>query len=421
MPVNISGNGSITGLTDLAEPTEINSGSNDLVLKAHGAESLKCTSTENIFDKKINVNGDVQMASLNSGQFAGFRNKIINGAMQVAQRGVQETGVTTAGYYTCDRWNASVSGLGTWTVDQSTDAPNGFSNSLKLTCTTADASPAANDRIWVDYNMEGQNLQDLQFGSAGAKEITASFWVKSNKTGTATVNLFQPDNTNKQYSTSYTINASNTWEYKTITVPGDTAGSIDNDNGLGLQLEWVLNSGSTYTGGSGSSSWGSFDNANRNFANLGVGGAVSDYFAITGVQLEVSPVATPFEHRPYGTEFALCQRYFQKYESVEFIGLPMNGRGTGSSTVDALYQLRTPMRTTPTGTYTGALSGFRATRVDTAANLTPTAVVVSGLNVAPYQYVKIAGTVSSITAGQACVMTSTTNGGNFAFEVDAEL
>ena len=102
MPVNISGNGSITGLTDLAEPTEINSGSNDLVLKAHGAESLKCTSTETIFDKKINVDGDVQTTSLNGGQLAGFRNKLINGSMGIYQRGT--TGPATAGFQTADRW-----------------------------------------------------------------------------------------------------------------------------------------------------------------------------------------------------------------------------------------------------------------------------------------------------------------------------
>jgi hypothetical protein len=257
------------------------------------------------------VLGATQVASLNGGQLAGLRNKIINGAMQVAQRAVQETGVTIDGYYTCDRFFLNINNLGTWTVEQSTDAPAGFANSLKITCTTPDAVPATNERIWLDQNIEGYNLQDLQFGSSGAKALTVSFWVKSNKTGAASLNLFQTDNTNKQYSTSYTINASNTWEYKTITVPGDTAGNIDSDNGLGLQLEWVLNSGSTYTGGSGSSSWGSFNNANRNFANLGIGGAVSDYFAITGVQLEASPVATPFEQRPIATELALCQRYYQ--------------------------------------------------------------------------------------------------------------
>ena len=240
------------------------------------------------------------------------RNLIINGAMQVAQRGTQVTGVTTPGYRTCDRFYHSVSNLGTWTVDQSTDAPNGFSNSFKLTCTTADASPAAADWCFLFHRIEAQNLQHLAFGTADAKSMTLSFWVKSNKTGAASLDLLQFDNSTKMVSKSYTINSADTWEYKTISIPADTAGLIDNDNGYGLQIEWWLNSGTDWSSGSLQSTWSTYDATHRNVSNLGVGGAINDYFAITGVQLEVGEVATPFEHESFGQTLAKCQRYYEK-------------------------------------------------------------------------------------------------------------
>jgi len=241
------------------------------------------------------------------------KNLIINGAMQIAQRGTQSTGITTTGFRTVDRFRTSLSSLGTWTEDQSTDAPSGFSNSFKLTCTTADASPAAGDVAYIRYMFEGFELQNLAYGTSSAKPMTLSFWVKSNKTGSASVQLLQNDNSSKNISPSYAINSANTWEYKTISIPADTAGNIDNDNGPAVSLIWWLNSGSTYSSGSTQTSWSTYSAADSNAANLGVGGATSDYIAITGVQLEVGSVATEFERRPYGTELQLCQRYYQRY------------------------------------------------------------------------------------------------------------
>ena len=240
----------------------------------------------------------------------GNRNLIINGAMQVAQRGTQVTGVSTSGYLTVDRFKINFSSLGTWTIDQATDAPAGFTKSFKATCTTADASPAASDGVAMVYQFEAQDLQLLDFGASGAKSITLSFWVKSNKTGTATFAVFQLDNSNKLVSFEYSISSADTWEQKTITIPGDTAGVINDDNGAGLQFEWWFNSGSNYSSGSHQATWTTFAQGDRNPSNLGVGGATSDYFAITGVQLEVGEVATPFEHRSYSDELARCQRYY---------------------------------------------------------------------------------------------------------------
>jgi len=239
------------------------------------------------------------------------RNLIINGAMQVAQRGTQVTGVSTSGYRTVDRFKINFTSLGTWTIDQATDAPAGFTKSFKATCTTADASPAASDSALMVYQPEAQDLQLLDFGASGAKSITLSFWVKSNKTGAATIAVLQTDNSNKLVSFAYSISSANTWEQKTITIPGDTAGVINDDNGGGLQFEWWLNSGSDNTAGSHRATWTTFAQGDRNPSNLGVGGATSDYFAITGVQLEVGSVATPFEHRTYGDELTRCERYFE--------------------------------------------------------------------------------------------------------------
>jgi hypothetical protein len=242
---------------------------------------------------------------------AGRRNLIINGAMQVAQRGTQSTGVTGVGYQTVDRFKHWIGSLGTWTIDQSTDAPNNFSNSLKLTCTTADASPTGSDYHILTHYIESQNIQGHGFGTSDAKPFTLSFWVKSNKTGAATVDILQMDNSDRQFSPSYTINSADTWEYKTVTIPADASGVINSDNGGGLSIHFWLNSGGNYSSGTNKTVWGSYLAADRNASNLGVGGAVNDYFAITGVQLEVGSVATPFEHRSYGEELALCKRYYE--------------------------------------------------------------------------------------------------------------
>ena len=241
------------------------------------------------------------------------RNLIINGAMQVAQRNTQVTGITTAGYRTCDRMYTHFGSLGTWTADQSTDAPNGFSNSFKLTCTASEASPGTGDLALASYWVEAQDLQCLGYGTSGAKTSVISFWVKSNKTGDASFNVRQLDNSNKNFSSAYTINSADTWEQKTIVIPADTSGVINNDNGGGFALEWFINSGSNYTSGSHSSTYTTFSHTNRNPSNLGVGGATSDYWAITGLQLEVGSVATPFEHRSYGEELARCQRYYYRH------------------------------------------------------------------------------------------------------------
>jgi len=239
------------------------------------------------------------------------RNLVINGAMQVAQRGTSSSSLTSGNNFILDRWRTYIQDIGTYTISQASDAPTGFRYSYKVDCTTADASPSAADDMTFYCNFEGQDFQHLKKGTASAESVTLSFWVKSNKTTTGQVNFRDQDNS-RMISGTYTINSADTWEYKTITFVGDTSGVLDNDNAASIQLQWYLDSGSNFTSGSINSSWGSDTAANRNVNNFGLASSTDNYWQITGVQLEVGSVATPFEHRSYGDELARCQRYYGK-------------------------------------------------------------------------------------------------------------
>ncbi len=170
-----------------------------------------------------------------------FRNILINGDMSQSQRSTSVSSITGSGYNTVDRWHIVLSGLGTWTQSQSTDVPTGqgFAKSLKMDCTTADASPGSGDFLFLNQKVEGQNIQYLKKGTSSAESTTLSFWVKSNKTGTYICELDDNDNT-RNINKSYTINSANTWEKKTITYAGDTTGAFGNDNGNSLQVMWWL-------------------------------------------------------------------------------------------------------------------------------------------------------------------------------------
>lgn len=271
------------------------------------------------------------------------RNLFINGSMQVAQRGTSKTGLTGTSIPTCDRMNWVLNTAGTWTVSQESDGPKGFTKSFKALCTTADASPAAGDYAILQYKVEAQDVQHLNYGTSDALQMTVSFWVKSNKTGNASFAILQTDNSYRQMGNSYTINAANTWEYKTISIPADTSGVINDDNGEGFLIEWWSNSGSTFTGGSHSTTWEANTDADRNASNIGVGQAVNDYWQITGIQLEVGEKATPFEHRSYGDELARCQRYFYAYE---LLGVTLVGGNTALCNGSVYFPVE--MRAAPT-------------------------------------------------------------------------
>jgi hypothetical protein len=280
-------------------------------------------------------------------QFA-HRNLIINGDMQIHQRGTSASSLTTTGYRTADRWQFQITTQGTWTMSVENDAPtgSGFRKSTKVLCTTADASPAAGDVVLLSQTIEGQNLQQIKKGTAAAEQLTVSFWVKSNVTGTYIFEIYDADNT-RAISKSYTISASGVWEYKTITIPADTTGAFDNDNDASVFIQWFLGAGSNLTSGTlNSSSWVSPTTANRVVGQVNLASAISNYWQITGVQLEVGDTATPFEFKSVDAELAQCQRYFWK-------GYVAGGGVFGGSGQYPIASVSYPvkMRTAPTWTF----------------------------------------------------------------------
>ena len=244
------------------------------------------------------------------------RNLVINGAMQVAQRSSSVASITAGGYNTADRWRTLLNTQGTWTQSVENDAPtgSGFRKSLKMLCTTADASPAVGDYVAIDSLFEGQNLQHIKKGTAAAEQLTVSFWVKSNVTGTYIFNIDDTDN-NRSVSKSYTVNASGTWEYKTITFPADTTGVLNNDNARSLDIRFYLGAGSNLTSGTLATTWQSSTAANTAVGQVNLASATNNYWQITGIQLEVGDVATPFEFKSFAQDLEECLRYYWRSES----------------------------------------------------------------------------------------------------------
>ena len=285
------------------------------------------------------------------------KNRIINGNMMIDQRnaGASVTIGAATATYTIDRWLAYGNSASAISVQQSTTAPTGFSNSMLVTSLAA-TSVGSTDTYWVRQYIEGYNVADLSWGTANAKTITVSFWVRSSLTGTFGGALRNAA-ANRSYPFTYTISVANTFEYKTITIAGDTSGTWVTTNGTGLTIMWGLGVGATYSGTAGSWAGANYNSATGATSVVGTNGAT---FYITGVQLEAGSSATEFEHRPYGTELQLCQRYF---ESTAPIGIaPANGvaysdrlimcaYATGSCALTGRFLI--PKRAAPTITYYG--------------------------------------------------------------------
>ena len=293
------------------------------------------------------------------------KNLIHNGAMTVAQRGTSEAAVfgSASGYgawpdgFRSERASGSESGRATFSQDSS--GPAGFANCLKVLETTSDASPSAGDYYRVTTRIEAQNLQRLAYGNAAAKSITLSFYVFCNLTGAFTVTFGQNDTT-RMYSTTYTVDSADTWEKKTITIPGDASGVINDDNGIGLEIGFFLGGGSNFTGGT----QGSWASNNNNMIGAGmtnnVLGSSSGDWRITGLQLEVGSVATDFEHEDYNTTYKKCRRYLRTY--VQNANNRKNfafGHGYNSTRAWFVYKPDTPMRTTISASYVGTAADIR--------------------------------------------------------------
>ena len=278
----------------------------------------------------------------------GTKNLIINGNMQIAQRGTSTSGITSSGYYTVDRFDVGGTTWGTFTQSQDTDVPTGqgFANSIKFLWTTANASLSSNSFLQMHQSIEGQMLQQIKKGTSNAESLTISFWVKSNKTGTYIVQLYDIDNT-RMISKSYIINSADTWEKKTITCDGDTTGALDNDNGRSLDLIFALCAGTDQSSGTLQTTWGTAVTANRFVGQVNLADAINNYWQVTGIQLELGENATPFEHRMYSQELAMCQRYFQSFGGSNVAETV--GQGTSFSTTNTyvLIHLLQTMRSVP--------------------------------------------------------------------------
>ena len=254
---------------------------------------------------------------LTNSQLGGRRNIIINGAMQVAQRGTSATvGATNNDYATMDRFKIIADNTaGRATMSQSTDSPSGFASSLKLDCSTADTSIAASEQFALATCIEGQDLQQIKKGTSDAEKITLSFYVKGNANATYNVEVADFDNTRHN---TQTFSVTTSWNRIVMTFDADTSGALDNDNATSLQINWYFHAGSDYTSGTFTeNTWQSRVSANRvKSSNTSFFDSTDRTFFITGVQLEVGSQATPFEHRSFGEELALCQRYY--YQSWGF-------------------------------------------------------------------------------------------------------
>jgi hypothetical protein len=305
----------------------------------------------------LNPDGSVNISGGTLSPQTGFKNRIINGAMTIDQRNAGAA-VTAAGYCV-DRWSAIPAGSGVYTQQQLTDAPAGFINSLRVTNTTA-ATPTAGQFTFVRQIIEGFNIADLGWGTASAQAVTVSFWVKASITGT--YSLFALNSAeDRSYVGTFTVSASNTWEFKTVTIPGDTTGTWLTNNSNGIRFGFDLGSGSDYQGTANAwnAGWKQRTSGTVNFSQTA--GAT---FQVSGVQLEKGSVATPFEFRSIGTELGLCERYCID-TSASVAGV------TTTSAAITAYQFIVAMRASPTFSWVSGglvVDGFAGTSV-TAGNL----------------------------------------------------
>ena len=290
-----------------------------------------------------------------NGQVSGRRNIVINGAMNVAQRSASVTGIgATSGYYTIDRYQI-ISGAtaGRFTMAQVADVHDGFANAMKLTCTTADASIAAGEYMGIHYRIEGQDLQQIKKGTSDAEKVTISFYVKGNASATYMLEVKDSDNTRLNQN-QFAVTTD--WTRIEITLNADTTGAFTDDNGLSLELTFWLHGGSTYTSGTyTANTWAGQTNANRLVGISSFFDSTDRTFFLTGLQMEVGSVATPFEHRSFGDELALCQRYYTQSGYGGAATLRSHGPGINKLVI---FHFPQTMRAVPTCAGTAGASTY---------------------------------------------------------------
>jgi hypothetical protein len=297
-----------------------------------------------------------------------FQNRIINGAMVIDQRNAGASVTPTNFQYTLDRWCFEVRQTSKLTTQQSTTSTAGFKNSLLITSSSA-YSVIATDRFNLEQYIEGYNIADLNWGSANAQTVTISFWVRSSLTGTFAGSV-QNGSQNRSYIFNYTINNANTFEYKTVTIAGDTSGTWATDNSAGLILNFALGTGSTYQGTANAWTGSNVQSTAGAVSLVGTNGAT---FYITGVQLEVGSTATSFDYLDYGRSLIQCQRYYQKS------GYGMCGRAEAATLGTLSGKYIVEMRAAPISTLLNGTNGIATFGVSTY-NISSLATLANGTN-----------------------------------------
>ena len=292
-----------------------------------------------------------------------FRNIIINGSMDIAQRGTSQASITSSNYYTIDRIRTAINNGGTWTQSQSTEVPTGqgFATSIKMDCTTADTSLSSGDFLHLQFPIEAQYLQYLKYGTSSAETLTLSFWVRSNKTGTYCICLQKSDNTRYDFVAEYSISSADTWEKKTITIAPDSniqaaGGAIDNNNGEGFKLKFtLLSSGRTGT----NNTWNSSTPADCTSNQVNLADSTSNEWYLTGVQLEVGNSSSDFEFLPVDVNLQRCQRYFFPVVPTGSVGFRCMGQYYNSTNLKLNNHLPTSMRAAPSLVQSVSSDGLR--------------------------------------------------------------
>jgi len=393
-------NGNTSGAVTLSAPAV--AGTVTVTLPAASGTMLTTASSTGISGSAIS-SGTVAEAYGGTGTstgYYGFKNRIINGAMVIDQRNAGATVTPTDGQFCTDRFSAGLTQASKFSFSQSTDAPTGFKNSIKVTSLSA-YSVTSGDLFEVRQNIEGYNIADLGFGTASASTITLSFWVKSSLTGTFGGALSN-DGASRSYPFTYTISVANTFEYKTVTIAGDTTGTWLTTNGIGMRVRFSLGAGSTYSGPSGAWASATYTSATGATSVVGTNGAT---WFITGVQLEKGSAATSFDYRPFGTELALCQRYLPMFTfgaSEKLIA----GQAISTTQVITTFLFPVTARSVATGVTSSAGSNFALgdATLGYGANQTGTAIAfeTGGVNQAT---VKLTCT-SGLVAGNASIVLS---------------
>ena len=322
-------------------------GTNSITIDSSGSAAITTANITTAAITTANVTnatatGTITTPSINGGQVGGRRNMIINGAMQVAQRSTSVTGLGADGgtYNTCDRWNTNfLNTAGRLTMSQVSDVHDGFSKALKLDCTTADTSIAAGELFQLMYRFEGQDLQRLKKGSSDAESVTISFYVKGNANATYALELYD---SRRGRHASQLFNVTSSWNRISLTFTGDTSDAFDDDNALSMSMSIWLHAGSNYSSGTINGSWAAADNTRRAAGITSFFDSTDRTFFLTGVQMELGSQATAFEHRSFGEELALCQRYYQR-KSNGYLA----GNGSGSNQISFGVSLPTSLRATP--------------------------------------------------------------------------